>query len=77
MLAVAMIALLLAVEPAQEVIENLENQTVKILLDDESMSEESSEEVVINEECEEYTDEIVFGDENEVSSEDLTSSEEI
>lgn len=73
MIAYAMIALLLAVEPAQEAIENLEDQTVQVLQEDES----NCEEVVINDECEELTDEIVFGDETEASEELISSEEEI
>lgn len=73
MIAYAMLALLLAVEPAQEAIENLEDQTVQVLQEDES----NCEEVVLNEECEELTDEIVFGDETEASDELISSEEEI
>lgn len=72
---IAMIALLLAAAPAQEVTEILDNQEVEIVLSEDSDCEDSeSEELAMNEECE-YSDQIVFEDENEVS-EDLSNCED-
>ena len=65
-----MIALLLAAAPVQEVTENLDNEVEIVLCEDSD-----SEELVLNEECE-YSDQIVFEDENELLEDDLVACED-
>lgn len=70
MIAMAMTALLLAAAPAQEVIENLDEQEVAVVPYEDS----DNEKLAVNEECE-YSDQVVFEDENGVS-EDLVACED-
>lgn len=68
---IAMIALLLAVEPAQEAIENQESQ---VLLYEDA----NNEEIAVNEECEEADQLIVLEDEvAELSDEAVLSEEDV
>lgn len=77
MIAMAMIALFAAAAPTQEGFEEIDNQEVEVVIYEDS----ESEDVVVNEEEEyyeegEYSDEVVFEDESELSEDMVVCEDE-